>query len=362
MNLPVELPSLGMQLWSEMRAAVLQNIGELVVQDVDSPNATDGNVLIQVRACGVCGSDVPRILSTGTYQFPTIPGHELAGEVIAVGSGVDPDLMGRRCAVIPLIPCRKCEICELGLFALCCDYDFLGSRRDGGFAEMVSAPADNLVSLPDSMDWISGAMLEPVTVALHVLRRTSFRYGATAVVFGLGTVGSLVAQWCRAFGAAQVIGVDIDSRKLELARELGITALNSADSNVFVAVAALTEGRGVEFAFETSGAARALAKTTELVGVGGTIGLVGRPASAVTLEPDSFERLLRKQLTVMGSWSFEFTRYPRSAWHEAVAAIAAGRIRCQPLVSHRIGLDGILATVKQMQTQSGGITKAVVLP
>lgn len=158
-----------------MRAAVLQGIGELVVEEVPEPAPGPGQVVVEVGACGVCGSDVPRILTTGTYHFPTIPGHELAGTVVQAGPEVDPSWVGRRAAVIPLIPCRRCRMCEIGQFALCEDYDFIGSRRDGGFAERVLVPVDNLVPVPDEVSDLHAAMLEPITVALHVMRTCEFR-------------------------------------------------------------------------------------------------------------------------------------------------------------------------------------------
>lgn len=130
-----------------MKACVLHDIGDLRLEDVPTPMPKSGEVLIRVAACGVCGSDIPRIFTKGTHRFPIIPGHEFSGVVAAVGAGVADSWKDRRVAVFPLIPCRKCAACGIGAFAQCEDYDYLGSRRDGAFAEYVVAPEWNLLPI-----------------------------------------------------------------------------------------------------------------------------------------------------------------------------------------------------------------------
>ncbi len=246
---------------------------------------------------------------------------------------------------------------------MCSDYDFVGSRRDGGFAEYVRVPAKNLVPLPDAVGWEAGAMLEPITVALHVLRNTDFRYGSTAVVFGLGAVGMFVAQWCRAFGASRVIGVDLDERKLTLAHEVGIDwTLNPLHEDIPARVAEITDGSGADFAFEASGAQQALVQAVESTRMNGAVGLLGRPVRDVSLAPAFFERVLRRQIAIKGTWSFEFARYPHLAWGEAVEAVAAQKITVAPLISHRIGLDGIFEAVSRMKAGDSQISKVLVTP
>ncbi len=164
-----------------MRAAVLHAPGDLRVESVPVPPLSPADALVRVAACGICGSDLPRIRTTGTYHFPTIPGHEMSGTVMALGSAAAEDapglVVGAAVAVIPLIPCRSCRFCEVGAFAQCERYDYLGSRCDGGFAEYLRAPAANLVPLPAGLAVVDGAMLEPVAVALHVVRNLSVAWG-----------------------------------------------------------------------------------------------------------------------------------------------------------------------------------------
>ena len=141
------------------------------------PELREKDVLVKVSACGVCGSDIPRVLETGTYHFPTIPGHEFGGTIAEAGSGVSKELCGKRVAVIPLIPCKTCKSCETGQYAQCEHYDFLGSRNDGGFAEYVKVPESNLLFVPENVDEEAVAFLEPISVALHVVQNCRVNYG-----------------------------------------------------------------------------------------------------------------------------------------------------------------------------------------
>ena len=159
---------------SKMNAAVLHGIDDLRYEKVDIPELGDHDVLVKVKACGICGSDIPRVLQTGTYHFPTIPGHEFGGIVVKAGSQVKNGIVGKKVAVIPLIPCRECKSCEVGDFALCENYDFLGSRNDGGFAEYVKVPYKNLVVVPENVTSIDGAFygcesLEQVSLPKNIV-------------------------------------------------------------------------------------------------------------------------------------------------------------------------------------------------
>jgi len=196
-----------------MRAAVLHAPGDLRVERVPVPAIGPSDALVRVSACGICGSDVPRVLTTGTYRFPTIPGHEMAGVVEELGpeaAAAAPGVrVGMPVAVIPLLPCGRCRFCEIGAFAQCEAYGYLGSRTDGGFAEYLRAPAANLVVLPGELSIDQGALLEPVSVALHAVRNLDVTWGATVGVFGLGAIGNFIAQWASAFGARRVFALDI---------------------------------------------------------------------------------------------------------------------------------------------------------
>lgn len=350
-----------------MRAAVLHAPGDLRIERVPVPALGPADALVRVSACGICGSDVPRVRTTGTYRFPTIPGHEMAGVIEELGpraAAERPGIgVGMPVAVVPLVPCGRCRFCEIGAFAQCEAYDFLGSRSDGGFAEYVRAPAASLVPLPDGLATEQGALMEPVTVALHAVRNLGIGWGMSVAVFGLGAIGNFIAQWARAFGARPVFALDIAARKVEIARQVGLDeAMDATGLDVPGVLKERTGGAGVEAAFDASGSARALEQAVASLAAFGRLGLVGRPPGEVTLPATTFERILRGEITLQGSWSFASTRVPHHPWEEAARALAAGVVRTGPLVTHRIPLDDLPRVVDQMG--SGGISfhKILVLP
>ena len=143
-----------------MRAARLYRPGDLRIEETERPKPEPGQVLVKVHAAGICGSDIPRIMSTGTYHFPCTPGHEFSGEIAECGSLITKFSEGDRVVITPLMPCRRCEMCRQGFYGQCEAYDFLGSRRDGGFAEYAAVPEDNLLLLPENVSYREAALIE----------------------------------------------------------------------------------------------------------------------------------------------------------------------------------------------------------
>jgi L-iditol 2-dehydrogenase len=350
-----------------MRAAVLHAPGDLRIERVPVPAVGPADALVRVSACGICGSDVPRVRTTGTYRFPTIPGHEMAGVIEALGpqaAAARPGIgVGMPVAVVPLVPCGRCRFCEIGAFAQCEAYDFLGSRSDGGFAEYVRAPAASLVPLPDGLAAEQGALLEPVTVALHAVRNLGIGWGMQVAVFGLGAIGNFIAQWARAFGARGVFALDVAARKVEIARQVGLDeAMDATGLDVPAVLKERTAGTGVDAAFDASGSARALEQAVASLAAFGRLGLVGRPPGEVTLPAITFEKILRGEITLRGTWSFTSTRVPHHPWEEAARAIAAGVVRTGPLVTHRIPLEDLPGAIDLMARGDASFHKILVLP
>lgn len=344
-----------------MKAAVLKDIGILETEKVPKPIPNTGEVVVKVSACGVCGSDLPRILTTGTYHFPTIPGHEFGGWIYTVGDKKYHDFVGRKVAVNPLIPCRHCEMCEVGRFSQCKNYDFLGSRSDGGFAEYVKVPFENLIFLPKDFDDKAVAFLEPVTVALHVVQNCQLRFGENVAVFGLGAIGMFIAQWAKVFGAAHVFAIDIDEKKVGLAKKLGLKdaiCLCSADIKKII----YEKTSGVDFVFEASGSMAAFKQGISLLRESGTMGLVGRPTSNINLEPNIFEKILRSQMKIQGTWSFEAKNFPHNAWKQSAEAIVTGNIQVLPLISHTFPLEQTMDAINLMAERKEFYSKVLILP
>ena len=167
-----------------MKAYVLEEIGQLAYKDVPTPQLGDDEVLVEVVNAGICGSDIPRIFKTGTYHFPTIPGHEFAGIVRQAATEANKRFIGKNVGVFPLIPCMECEPCQDMAYEMCKSYNYLGSRTDGGFAEYVAVPVWNLIELPSEVSFEDAAMLEPTCVALHAVRQADMMEVRSAAVYG----------------------------------------------------------------------------------------------------------------------------------------------------------------------------------
>ena len=198
-----------------MKAQVLYGINDLRYEEkFPNPMLKQGNVLVQVKACGICGSDVNRVLNTGAYFSPAILGHEFAGVVKDVYDMEDEYLIGKKVAVFPLIPCQQCVSCNLGNYQLCESYDYIGSRSNGAFSEFVSVPKWNLIEIPDDISFEVAAMLEPMAVAFHSLRLADNIFGKKIIITGTGTIASMLAQFTIAGGASHVIVIGRDKQKL----------------------------------------------------------------------------------------------------------------------------------------------------
>ncbi len=332
-----------------MKACVLHKIGDLRCEDVAAPKPGPGEVLLRVGACGICGSDIPRVFTKGTYSFPTIPGHEFAGQVVETGAEVDPALKGQRAAVFPLIPCRKCAYCEIGNYALCEDYNYLGSRCDGAFAEFVTAPAWNLVPAAENVSLEEAAMAEPAAVAVHALRQAGVDVGDAVMIFGAGPIGLMLAMWATAWGAGKVLLADIDAKKLAFARDLGFDGLCNPLECDAPEWAQEQTGGGPDVVIEASGSSPAFEQCMLSAKALGKVVLMGNPAGEMTLSQKAYWAILRKELQVLGTWNSSYCAVPKNEWQLALDFMAAGKLNLKPLITHRVSLDGLGAAMAMMR-------------
>lgn len=320
-----------------MRALALHGIGDLRLEDRPAPVPGVGQVLVRVTHCGVCGSDIPRIFEKGTYRFPTVPGHEFAGVVAAAGLGVETAQVGDRVAVFPLLWCGACAACEQGRYVQCSNYDYLGSRSDGGFADYVVAPVANLVPVPSGVPLLHAAMAEPAAVALHALGRAGRQMiGQVVIVMGAGPIGLMVAQCARIAGAARVLVFDVSPDALATARSLGFEeALDPRSASPTEVVP-----RGAGVVVDATGVPGALAQGVEALGDGGVGVLLGNPAGDLRLPAALWSRLMRREARLVGTWNSEYSRYGAGDdWRTALGLMCAGSLDVARLVTHCVPLE-----------------------
>lgn len=320
-----------------MKAVVVHGPGDIRCENLPTPSPGPAEALIAMKAAGICSSDVPRALGDAAYFYPIVMGHEFSGEVEEVGIEVNGAHVGQRVAVAPLIPCWRCEWCERGRYSLCDDYNYLGSRAQGGYAEYVNVPVRNLVPLPPEVDYEAGAILEPAAVVLHGLGMAGLTPGDDVAVVGAGTLGLLAIQVAMIVGAGRVFATDLVQARLETARSLGSQAFLAGEA--VARMAATTHGRGVDLVVETAGTAKAQQLCLDLVRKGGRILFLGMPEKEVTLSRAAMQRIVRQELTIYGSWNSYSAPFPGYEWHAALIYMARGQLNTEPLITHRFRLQ-----------------------
>lgn len=344
-----------------MKAAVLHAPGDLRIEQVPVPtDLGEREVLVRVLYCGICGSDLDRILKTGTYRFPTIPGHEFCGEVVAVpaGSGYKP---GDRVVVAPILPCYTCDSCQQGNYGQCDSYSYLGSRTDGGFAEYVRAPLENLIPYPQDLDMAHGALVEPAAVTLHGVLRAGIRAGDTVAVLGCGPIGLFAVRFAALLGATRIIATDLEQGKLEKAKTLGATHLvNSGEGDSAAAIADLTGGSGVDVVLETAGVTSTQIQSVEICRNQGKVVYLGTAHRDVPFPAAVFERIVRREINLTGSWNSFSAPFPGREWRAVIDYIAGGDLPMQEFISHTIALSELGAMLEKMASRSLPYNKVVV--
>lgn len=335
-----------------MKAYRLHGIGKLRLEEVPRPPLKAGEVMVRVKAAGICGSDIPRIYQTGTYHFPTIPGHEFAGAVEEIGEDVEPEWQGKRVGIFPLIPCYRCDPCMAGRYEMCRNYGYLGSRQDGGFAEYVAVPAKNLIALPEGVSYEEAAMLEPMAVAVHAIRRAAAGRADRIVIWGLGTIGLLVLMFLIESGYKNLFAVGNKEFQRRTAAKLGLPEEAYCDSKAEDAAQWIWERTGqigADVCFECVGRNETVVRAIDLTAPAGKVIMVGNPASDIVIPKTVYWKILRSQLTVMGTWNSSFSQNEGDDWHYVMERLRDKRIRPGELISHRFAGDRLIDGLELMR-------------
>ena len=290
-----------------MKALLLTAPSRLEFTDFPNPEARDDEVLLRIRACGICGSDIHGWDgSSGRRHPPLIMGHEAAGEIAAVGRFVSGWHTGERVTFDSTIYCGECEFCRAGQVNLCTDRRVVGVspaeyKQHGAFAEYLAVPPRILYRVPEGLAFEHAAFVEPTSIALHAVRRAAPKATDVAVVIGSGMIGLLIIQALRATGVERVIAVDREPVRLALARDLGATdSLEVGDIDIPTAVLDLTKGHGADIIFEVVGIAPTVQLSLNVARRGGRVVLVGNLAPHVDFP---LQIAVTRELTILGSCS-----------------------------------------------------------
>ncbi len=343
-----------------MKAVRLVGVGSpLEMQDVPRPAPAEGDVLVRVRAAGICRSDVHyRAGTSPAGPLPLTLGHEVAGVVEEVGPGATGGVRpGDRVCLHYLVTCGRCAHCSAGREQFCLSGAMLGKHRDGGYAEYIAVPARNCVPLPEEIPYEQGAILMcSSATSLHALYRSGLQAGETVAVFGAGGLGMSAIQLARLFGAHRIYAVDVSPRKLRLAARYGAIPVNAAQSDPVQAIHRQTGGRGVDVALEVIGLPQTMRQAVQVLGIHGRavlVGITGRP-----LEIDSYHDLLGKEAVVMGC-----NDHLLHELHRLIEFVRLGRLDLGSVVTTRVPLEAepINQALDALE-QFGGDVRTVIIP
>jgi 2-desacetyl-2-hydroxyethyl bacteriochlorophyllide A dehydrogenase len=313
--------------------AVISEPGKIEFEDHPMNDLQPDEVRIKVKYAAICGSDLH--LFKGLHpsvELPSAVGHELSGEIVETGPAVTHLKVGDRVTVEPVIACGKCHFCQRGQYHLCQDVSFHYRRGQGAFGASFVAPARYVFRLPDSVSMETGALVEPLSVALHAVNKCGMRLGQSTAVFGAGAIGLLVVMLASRLTQGKTFSVDINPFRLQKALELGASsAINNLEGNAVEAIIAETDGLGADFTFEAVGMSLTLEQALQSVRKGGLATLIGifedpNPKVPVNL-------FIQKEITLSGSQGYNWD------FQDALTILDQNAISLETLITHRFPLE-----------------------
>lgn len=325
-----------------MRAAVVSTPGTISVETLPDPTPGPGEIIVAPRAVGICGTDLHII--DGEFPpapYPLVPGHEFAGEIVALGPGVTGRSVGERVAVDPSLFCGHCAYCQRQRGNLCENWGATGDTVDGAFAELVSVPAKNAYPIPDSMSWGAAALVEPLACVVHGLRRLAMPPGSELLVVGAGTLGLLLIQAARRSGAAQVSAIDTDASRRALASRVGADAVAASLEELIG-----DRSSGFEYAIEATGVPAGSQTALDSLSRGGTMLVFGVAPPEARLALSQFQ-VYNDEISVIGSMAVLHTFEP------AMRLMASGAIDAEVMLTHTLPLERFAEAVQLVRDRKG---------
>lgn len=329
--------------------------GKLVFLEKDEPTADHSHwVPVEVASCGVCGSDIPRAFHGKAYFTPLVMGHEFSAVVREDKSGFK---KGEKVTAFPLLPCKKCDACQIGEFAQCSNYNYYGSRRDGAFQEVLWIPPENLLRIPEHVNLHHAAFTEPAAVALHGVRKFALKGGERAVVFGAGPIGNMCAQWLKILGVQSIAIVDLDEEKLSLAENMGFIPLNPKKGDIIGQIKN-TFGALADISVEAVGIPLTFRQSLMSVGLFGQVLFLGNLLGILEIADKDFTHILRQELRIYGTWNSKVTPGHTSDWHVVLQHLDK-ELKVSELISHKPGLEDGASIMNAINDRNGQFNKVL---
>jgi (R,R)-butanediol dehydrogenase/meso-butanediol dehydrogenase/diacetyl reductase len=327
----------------------------MMIRSVPEPRAREGEVVVKVRMCGICGSDL-LFYEKGFGSLHRIMGHEFSGDIVSTGEGVEGWKVGDRVVIEPTQMCGKCAYCVKHHYNLCSSLKFTGIEMDGGFAEFVTVRAYQLHRVSDNVTYEEAALVEPMAVALHAVKRAGINPGDSVTVFGGGPIGLFVMQWARAAGAGRIFVSEISEFRIAAARKSADVVLNPEQDDVVRMITDQTDGLGPDVVFECTGANAAEVQSMTLARKGGRVIILGVPHQETKVPFGLFF----KEITVTGAFAYA-SLLGSGEFATCLDFIGTGRIDTSMVPTTGISLEHIVSKGFEcaMSSEKG---KILVLP
>lgn len=343
-----------------MRAAVMTGIQEVKMETRKIPDLSGNDILVKVLAVGVCGSDVHYFekgrIGDAIVDKPIILGHELSGEVVSTGENVKRLKIGDRVAIEPGVTCGHCDMCKEGRYNLCPEVSFFATPPvDGAFCEYIKIREDFAFLIPDFLSYDEAAFVEPLSVGIHAANRSGLKPGSTVAIMGMGPVGLMAVIAAKEYGATKIIVSDMEPNRLEAAKKLGATdIINISKENANEVIAQLTDGIGVDIAWETAGNANALHSALKSLRRGGKLAIIGLPPLEEI--PFNVHTITGGEVDIIGIFRYANT-YPKG-----IGFLASGKYDVKNLITHKYLLEETQEALEQAMTNKSGSIKVMVYP
>ena len=342
----------------ENRAAYMTGINKMEIRNIEIPKLKEKDVLIKLEYVGICGSDVHYLEHGKIGDFVVdgdfILGHECAGTVVEIGTGVENLKVGDRVALEPGQTCGQCEFCKSGRYNLCEAVEFLATPPyHGCLMNYIAFPENMAFKLPDNITTKEGALVEPLAVGIHAANQGNVKLGDSVIILGAGTIGLVTLLACKAYGAADIIVVDVIPKRLEFAKKLGATTvINASETDVFAEIDRLTNRKGVDIVIETAGSARTIAQTPYLIKNGGCVVLVGlAPQDIIEY---NFAKIMAKEAQIKSVFRY------RNIYPQAIKAISNGLIDISGIVTHEFSFEDTAKAFDYVINNKQDVVKAVI--
>lgn len=348
-----------------MKAAVVVGYNDIQYMDIPEPGIKEGLVKVAVKHCGICGSDIPRVLNGACHSFPQVLGHEFSGVVIEKAGDVTSVEIGDHVVGVPLIPCMECEDCKNGNYSLCKHYSFVGSRQQGAMAEFVVVPASNVFKIDSNVRMDYAALFEPSTVALHgiMINHYAPKEKDNVCVFGAGTIALFTIQWCKILGAKKVTVIGRSKAGLETAKKYGADEIVSTlDEDYLDQVDKITTSRGFDYVFDAAGTSDTIQASMKVAANKANVCLIGTPTKPIEFSVKMWELINRKEMYITGSWMSYSASWPGEEWRKTAECMASGALKLgdDMIYTHYL-LSEVKEAFKQFEVNRGAIKGRVML-